>query len=658
MARRALSITIAAASLLALLAVPATASAATGDYQYWIGPAQAKYYQSCAPPSTRATASVPSSTTIWVKAAQGEYEGRQLVLHPYAGGVTDMWLEPSDLVATDASGNEMRLDKSNVSVYGIGYVVVRYPSYGYKRRGLEPDPLIPMTLANGERLGWVPDGSNPASWTPRSVADHIAQPYYVLFRVPDGTPAGSYRGTLTITGKDATGTDLPEVALPVCVVVRSFSIEARTLPTSFGIKWSWVDKTSTPGGAPLPAGSRGGLGSTTVTETTSFRADQRRGWYQYLYDHRVDPDNLVTAWETIGSTWRPGETGVMRTRKGATGEHEYLDDFLTTGDAATFDGERFGFTTAFMPEISPRDFVGNPFTSGSSVASAASYYRTMTDEMGEHVGKSYVKVVDEPRARELGFVHKYYHFVRSLTTTTTVTAEGTRTVRALFMVSASAPEFRYRIPHYIDVFVQRLHFYYRDYRSWVSPIRYRAHRKVWIYSHATRYQNQAPMYLVDKPLTESRAMGWFAWHTRAAGLLHYSLNRWGLASSGNTYRDPYMDPLSFRVYWNRRYVYSNGDGSLVYPGYYPRYGLYVQGAPPVGSLRMEALRDGLEDYEYIKLVRNKGGFTLADSFNRRVIGRPRTMYVGGRPTFPGYAKTSWPYEKARDDMGNWLELHP
>jgi hypothetical protein len=225
---------------------------------------------------------------------------------------------------------------------------------------------------------------------------------------------------------------------------------------------------------------------------------------------------------------------------------------------------------------------------------------------------------------------------------------------AKFLCTVPSLEFHYRPPRNVDIFVQRLHFYYRDYGSWVSPIR-KAHKQVWIYLHATPWQRETPMFLIDKPLAESRAVGWFAWDTRASGLLYYNINRWvGPQPGSNSNRNPYRDPLSYQTTSSGDPVRSNGDGSLLYPGYYPGQGLTVMGAPPVGSLRMEALRDGLEDYEYLKLLQGKSGVSIADYYSHRIVGKPKTVVNSRGATFPDYPKTGSPYDAIRRAVADRL----
>ena len=57
-----------------------------------------------------------------------------------------------------------------------------------------------------------------------------------------------------------------------------------------------------------------------------------------------------------------------------------------------------------------------------------------------------------------------------------------------------------------------------------------------------------------------------------------------------------------------------GDGSLLYPG--KKVG--IDG--PVGSIRLEALRDGIEDFDYLTLADQKLGPAATKSFVARIAG--------------------------------------
>jgi putative cell wall-binding protein len=502
-----------------------------------------------------------------------------------------------------------RIAASEISVYKVHYVYVAVPSEGYSRKGYEPDALLPMTLANGERLGWQ------SSSSARSVANNVTQPFYVLVHVPVSAAAGVYTGTLEVTSTGDDGTEVPTAGVPVTLVVNPLSLTTRSLKTSFGVSLRWAGYANSAGHKWLAAGS----GEDRVTETTTFYADQIGGWLRYLSDHRVSPNTLNPAWQTGGDSSPPNDAGAMVARDA------YMLDYLGTGSATTFQGRRFAFNTVTMPEQWTPPYLGNPFASSSYTSQAAKYLTTMRSELSPWLSRVYFFGVDEPAGTQRAFVENYGALVHKY-------APGVK-----FMVTTEPNRWDFKPLKNVDAYVHALQFYYRDYAKWVAPLR-SSGKEVWIYSHKSKFQAEVPMYLIDKPLTDSRAQGWFAYDTNAAGLLYYGVNRWGSTS----YRDAYKDTMS--------YPGGNGDGSLVYPGYYPSLGMPVEGAPPVGSLRMEALRDGLEDYEYLKALEREAGRAVVDYYVSRIIGAPAGVMAAGSPTFPGYKTDPATYETVRRDI--------
>lgn len=92
---------------------------------------------------------------------------------------------------------------------------------------------------------------------------------------------------------------------------------------------------------------------------------------------------------------------------------------------------------------------------------------------------------------------------------------------------------------------------------------------------------------IDFPLLNYRLPLWLNWRNKVEGLLYWSAVHWS-----DPERDVWTDP-GFR----NRY---NGEGYLLYPG-------TEAGVPgPVPSLRLKALRDGLEDYAYFTLLAGLG----------------------------------------------------
>jgi hypothetical protein len=107
-------------------------------------------------------------------------------------------------------------------------------------------------------------------------------------------------------------------------------------------------------------------------------------------------------------------------------------------------------------------------------------------------------------------------------------------------------------------------------------------KEVWFYTCCFprgRYPNR----FLDQPLVKARALHWISYLYRLDGYLHWGLN-W-FAADG----DPYSEHS--RVQW----ALPPGDGQVAYPG--------TEGW--VGSLRLSAMRDGLQDFEYLWLLEQR-----------------------------------------------------
>jgi hypothetical protein len=64
----------------------------------------------------------------------------------------------------------------------------------------------------------------------------------------------------------------------------------------------------------------------------------------------------------------------------------------------------------------------------------------------------------------------------------------------------------------------------------------------------------------------------------------------------------------------------NGEGSLLYPGSRARrYTGQNDVAGPVSSIRFELLREGIEDYEYLWMLKSLGDGAFADEAARRMV---------------------------------------
>jgi hypothetical protein len=102
-----------------------------------------------------------------------------------------------------------------------------------------------------------------------------------------------------------------------------------------------------------------------------------------------------------------------------------------------------------------------------------------------------------------------------------------------------------------------------------------------------------PSYHLDDDLAGARLLPWMMRRDGIAGNLYWAttiFRRWD--GSQFVARDPWTDPVPWPGA-DGRGGGANGDGQLIYPG---------PGGQPVSTLRLEAIREGLEDHEHLVLL--------------------------------------------------------
>lgn len=104
--------------------------------------------------------------------------------------------------------------------------------------------------------------------------------------------------------------------------------------------------------------------------------------------------------------------------------------------------------------------------------------------------------------------------------------------------------------------------------------------EVWTYPSGPSGQT-LPNYVIDFDSIDYRILPWLAWKYNIKGILYWCVNWWPNV-------DPFMSAKNTK--WQQ-----NGNGLLFYPG--------EDG--PIASLRLEIIRDGMEDYEYIHMLSDK-----------------------------------------------------
>lgn len=128
----------------------------------------------------------------------------------------------------------------------------------------------------------------------------------------------------------------------------------------------------------------------------------------------------------------------------------------------------------------------------------------------------------------------------------------------------------------------------------------RNHELWWQVSSRQRYPY--PGNNIDSPAVLPRLRFWLAESYGIDGSWYWAIDALGRLPDGNL-RNPWEDAMTYTAEGRPR---SNGDGLLIYPPNRQAATAPVTEAP-LPSLRLEMIRDGLEDREYFQLLRQETG---------------------------------------------------
>lgn len=133
----------------------------------------------------------------------------------------------------------------------------------------------------------------------------------------------------------------------------------------------------------------------------------------------------------------------------------------------------------------------------------------------------------------------------------------------------------------VDIWVPKfsLHSYFKNF----FQERKEKGEEIWVYQAGVT-DSFTPKWLLDYPLIETRISFWLFFLFDIKGMVYWGIDNW----QKNVWQDPKVI-IDGKVY--------NGDGYLLYNG--SEIGI----DKPIPSIRLKTIRDGIEDYEYLKILR-------------------------------------------------------
>ena len=103
-----------------------------------------------------------------------------------------------------------------------------------------------------------------------------------------------------------------------------------------------------------------------------------------------------------------------------------------------------------------------------------------------------------------------------------------------------------------------------------------------------------PNYFIDYPAIDLRMWHWMTWRYGLDGILYWDTCYW----QDNPWQKPMSQPD------HRKWNWGNGDGHLLYPATRTPSKTFIAKGP-VDSIRWETIRDGIEDWDYFRILKDR-----------------------------------------------------
>jgi len=145
--------------------------------------------------------------------------------------------------------------------------------------------------------------------------------------------------------------------------------------------------------------------------------------------------------------------------------------------------------------------------------------------------------------------------------------------------------------------------------------RRKAGDKIWTYNGGP----DGASVIIDTYGLNCRSWAWTAWRYNIEGWFLWDCTYWvdkhNLRGQEKKQTDLWSNPLTFDQRRNPKTKWpdwGNGDGTFLYPGYEKG----IDG--PISSFRMKAFRRGMQDYEYLYMLKELGKADVADTAARQL----------------------------------------
>ena len=490
-----------------------------------------------------------AGSALTIRAARREAEAAQLVIRPRQP-LSGFSAQPDKL--TGPSGAVIPAE--SIDVLRVRYVNVTTPTDKSTVVGLWPDPLPPFQK-------------------PINLDPHQNQPLWVRVTVPSDALAGTYTGTLRLTAQNY------HADVPLRVEVYDFTLpEKMTCTTAFGFSADNVFRYQ------------------NLTDDRQKRQVLDKYWANFSAHHisPYDPapmDPIRPAWPEVTASTSPAD--IM-----PSFDWTAWDKAMTRAiDFYHFNSFRLsipGLGGGTYHSRTEPSLLG--FTEDTPQYQAAfnAYCRAVQEHLRQKgwLDEAFVYWFDEPEPKDYEFVMNGFAKLK----------QAAPNLNRMLTEQPETP--LYGGPNIYCV-ISNL------YQSEISQQRRDQGDKFWWYICTGPKAPYCTLF-IDHPGTVLRVWLWQTWQRHVEGILVWQSNYW---TSSVAYPDPehpqnpYEDPMGWVSGYSTpagaKHPWGNGDGRFIYP---PEAAAAAHPAQPVldgpvDSIRWELLRDGIEDYEYLALLK-------------------------------------------------------
>ena len=536
---------------------------------------------------------------VEIKAAANEAESVQLVACP-----TDALDDLRVVCVGDLkSAAGASIPASAVEVRRVGYVRVTQATDTLGGRGDWPDPILPQDDA------------------PFAAAAGANQPFWITVRVPKDANAGTYRGILAVTAARGGGSETVEV--PFSVEVFGFALPDRaTLKSAFGLNpiamAEWHHAKTYP--------QRKAILDRYWRVFSEYRISPGRPAPYCFWEPKWDKsagENAPEKWEPVFA-WAEWDAEMERVRS------KYHFN--------AFNMKPFSFWSGFGDKFRKPDLAGIKSDHPAYPKLLAKYLKGVGNHLREKglVDDAYVYWYDEPTTAT------YPKVIEGMK----VLAEHMPGVQRLLTEQPEAA-----LLGNVDIWCPMPHLIHTSHEAACRA----AGETFWWYLCT---EPKAPFFgeFIDRAGAELRLWGWASWKCDIKGLLMWATAYW---TSAAAYPDPKhpQNPYEDAMAWTspgqakpgQKRPWGNGDGRFVYP---PARCVATAGDKdaafidegPVPTVRLAMIRDGIEDYEYLSILK---GLDPANA----LLAVPSEIHE----THTRYCTDPAPMERRRFDVAREIE---